>query len=192
MDWVLQHLQLIIGAAGAVAWWLNQRRQAHEGKDVKSPTARPLEDPELIERTRRIREEIQRKIEQRLGSYPQIPKPVARVDPAAPPPIIREVARCQPEPPPLAVTKAAAARLDAQKTAEILEQQLALSEQLRRATELKVAALRRLQFENQVSSGDQAADIARDALAEDLRNPDAVRRAFILREIIGPPVAIRS
>jgi hypothetical protein len=109
-----------------------------------------------------------------------------------PPPVIREVARRQPEPLPSPVTKAAAARLEAQKTATILEQQVALSEQLRQATELKVAALRRLQFENQISSGDQAADIARGALADDVRNPDALRRAFILREIIGPPVALRS
>jgi hypothetical protein len=194
MDWVLQHLQLIIGAAGAVAWWLNQRKQAQGSKAVKSPKERTLDDPELAERTRRIREEIQRKIEQRTGrrAQTQTSRTLARVDPATPPPIIREVARRQLDPSPVTVTKAAAARLEAQKTAEILEQQLALSERLRQATELKVAALRRLQFENQLSSGDQAADIARGALADDLRSPDALRRAFILREIIRPPIALRS
>jgi hypothetical protein len=26
MDWIRDHLQFIIAVAGAIAWWLNQRR----------------------------------------------------------------------------------------------------------------------------------------------------------------------
>ncbi len=194
MDWVLKHLQLIIAASGAVAWWLNQRKQAQATEAEAPHKEATFEDPELAERTRRIREEIQRKIAERAKAYTQTPSPIqpSMVKPepvAAVPPILREVVRRLPEPPTL--TRAAASHLEAQRNAEILEQQVSLAEKLREATELKAAALRRIQFENQVSSGDHAAAVARGALGEDLRNPDSLRRAFILREIIGPPVGLR-
>lgn len=186
MDWVLKHLQLIIAAAGAVAWWLNQRRQTQAADEPKPHPEVAFDDPELAERTRRIREEIQRKIEQRARAYTQQQPTAAEREPVTPPPIIREVVRRQVEPQP-----SLAAHLEAQRTAEILEQQATLAEKLRQAAEMKAAAMRRMQYENQVSSGDQAAVVARGALGDDLRNPDALRRAFILREIIGPPVALR-
>ncbi len=188
MKWVLDHLQLIIAAAGAVAWWLNQRRQAQAADEPKPHPEVTFDDPELAERTRRIREEIQRKIEERARAYTQPQPTIARPEPVAPPPIIREVVRRQVEARPFS---AATAHLEAERTAEILEQQATLAEKLRQATEMKAAALRRVQYENQISSGDQAAVVARGALSEDLRNPDALRRAFILREILGPPVALR-
>jgi len=189
MDWVTNHLQLIIAAAGAVAWWLNQRRQA-KTENPDSPPDKNFEDPELAERTRRIREEIQRKIAERAGRYANEQPTLPRDQPAEPPPIMREVIFRQPEPPP--VSKAATARLEAQRTAEILEQQAAFTEQLRLADEMKAAAARRTQFETQVSSKEEAAATAvRGALGEDLRHPAALRRAFILREVLGPPVALR-
>ena len=187
MNWVLDHLQLIIAGAGAIAWWLNQRRQAQSDDEPAPHPEVTFDDPELAERTRRIRADIQRKIQQRARGYTQ-PEPVAdESEPVAPPPIIREVVRRPVEQQP----SAAAAHLEAQRTAEILEQQAALAEKLQQAGEMKAAALRRVQYENQISSGDQAAVLARGALGDDLRNPDALRRAFILREIIGPPVALR-
>ena len=189
MDWALKHLQLIIAIAGAVAWWLNQRKQAKMGTEEPRKEV-TFDDPELAERTRRIREEIQRKIEQRARSYTQpVPTPVEEHEPVGPPPIFREVVVRAPEPPPL--SRAAAAQLEDQRTAGILEQQAALTEQLRQAGEVKAAALARTQFESQISSGMEAAVVARSALAEDLRDPATLRRAFILREILGPPVALR-
>ena len=190
MDWVLQHLQLIIGAAGAVAWWLNQHRQQQKAAGPK-PLNEATIDSGLAERTRRIREEIQRKIEQRTGTHSPMPKPLVRNEPVATPPVIPKAVQ-RPEPRSPVLGRTATAQLEAQKTAEILEHQAALAEQLRNAAQLKAAALRRLQFENQLSSGDEAAVAARGAIGEDLKNPEALRRAFILREIIGPPVALRS
>ena len=188
MNWLLDHFQLLIAAAGAVAWWLKQRKEAQtEAEKGPAPHREAtVEDPELAERTRRIREEIQRKIEERAKTYSQ---PASTVRPTEQPPILREALARRAEPPPL--SRAAASHLEAQRTAEILEQQATIAEQLRQAQEMKAAALRRMQFENQVSSGDQAATVARGALGDDLRNPDALRRAFILREIIGPPIALR-
>jgi anti-sigma factor RsiW len=188
MDWVTEHLQLIIAVAGAVAWWLNQRHKPEAGPE-ESDLEKGFEDPELAERTRRIREEIQRKIEQRGRGHPQSQEN-APYEPAEPPPLIREVVRREPVAPTL--SRAAKSHLDAQRTAEILEQQAALMEQLRQAQELKAAALRRTQFESEVSDkGEAAVAAVRSALADDLRHAAVLRRAIILREVLGPPVALR-
>ncbi len=199
MDWVFNHLQLIIAIAGAVAWWLSQRKAAETG-DVSSSEGKTFDDPELAERTRRIREEIQRKIEQRARSYPtEQPmrprdEPAPRVDPelAGLPPILRELVEMH-QPEPAKPTRAATSHLEAQRMAEMLEQQAALAEQLKQAQEMKAATQRRTQFETEVASKEEQAKVAvLGALGEDLRDPAALRRAIILREILGPPVALRG
>ena len=73
-----------------------------------------------------------------------------------------------------------------------LEQQASLAEQLRQAQEMNAATLRRRQYETEVASKEEAAAVAvRSALGDDLRNPAALRRAFILREVLGPPLGLR-
>lgn len=189
MDWVSEHLQLIIAVAGAVAWWLNQRKQAPEGAAEPTPE-KHFEDPELADRTRRIREEIQRKIEQRSRGY-TAPAALPLPETDELPPIMREVVSRPQATPPL--SRSAKSHLEAQRTAEILEQQASLVEQLRQAQELKAAAVRRTQFETEISSKEEIAAVAvRSALGDDLTNPSSLRRAFILREVLGPPVALRS
>lgn len=184
MNWVLDHLRLIIAAAGAVAWWLNQRKQARAADQSTPHKEATFEDPDLAERTRRIREDIQRKIEQRAKAYKGS---VPSMEPAT---IIREVAKRQSVEPPV-IAKPAMARAEVQRNAEILEEQAALVEKLRQATELKAAAARRVQFENQIANDDVPKPLAVGVLTEGLRDPAALRRAFVLREIIGPPVALR-
>jgi hypothetical protein len=186
MDWVFDHLRLLIGAAGVVAWWLNQRRlaKANPPEPHKSAT---FNDPELAERTRRIREDIQRKIEERARAYTRTETPAARTETIAPPPIIREVAGRRSDP----AASARASRAEAVRTAEILEQQAALADRLREAKQMKEAAAQRIQFENQLTSAGPSTSIAAMEYAEDLRDPKSLRRAFLLREIIGPPVALR-
>jgi len=186
MDWALHHLQLIIAIAGAVAWWLNQRRQEKAENTSSRPDA-GFGDPELAQRTRRIREEIQRKIEQRAKEYMQPAPPVA--GPAELPPVVREV--YAPEAEPAVRVPGGSARLETQRTAEILEQQAALAEQLRLVELMKAAAARRSQFETNISSGAAATAAARGVMDEDLKNPEVLRRAFVLREVLGPPVSLR-
>ena len=186
MDWVFDHLQVIIAAAGAIAWWLNQRRKGAEDAAPNEPT---FEDPELAERTRRIREEIQRKIAERARGYanerPTIPRDQ---QPVEPPPIVREVVVT----PPLPKLRTGMTHAEVQRQAEILEQQAALAEQLREAELMKAAALKRTEFE--AATADQTAaarTLSRSTVLGDLRDPAALRRAFILREVLGPPVALR-
>jgi hypothetical protein len=83
-------------------------------------------------------------------------------------------------------------RLDAQRQAEILEEQAAMMERLREAEAMKSGAQKRLAFE--ASTADSSAQLRvqnRSNVVEDLRSPAVLRRAFILREIIGPPVSLR-
>jgi len=182
------YIRLIIAGAGAIAWWLNQRKQSRAAEKAPRKEA-ASEDPDLAERTRRIREEIQRKIEQRAKAYKEsVPAGPSR---ETPPPLIREVAQRRTVEPPM-IAKSGTTRAEVQRNAEILEEQAALADRLRQAMELKAAAARRVQFENQISNEEAPSKpVAATALTEDLRNPAALRRAFVLREIVGPPVALR-
>ncbi len=190
MDWVLSHLPTIIAIAGGVAWWLKQRKESPTGGGAapSSPQEKTFEDPELAERTRRIREEIQRKIEQRARGYAhEQPKPLPP-EPAAPPPV-RQVVVTPVEPPRI---PAGMSKQEAQRSAEILEQQKALMEKLQEATLMKTAAEKRVLFE--AATADHMAERRTEtqtSVMGELRTPEALRRAFILREVLGPPVALR-
>ena len=67
MNWVQEHLQILIAAAAAIAYFLNSRRSA---RDENDETKRPVEQAsaEHAERTRRVQEEIRRKIAERPAS----------------------------------------------------------------------------------------------------------------------------
>jgi len=190
MRWITDNLQLVLAIAGALAWWLTQRKQAAAEAEQPPPhEEKSFEDPELAERTRRIREEIQRKIEQRARGYAhEQPKPV-RPEVAELPPVIRELFQ---EPEPAPVMPRAASRQEAQRQAEILEEQAAMAEQLRQAKLMKVAAAKRKEFEAATADHRAAKRTeTRSSVLGDLRTPESLRRAFILREVIGPPVALR-
>jgi hypothetical protein len=186
MDWILNHLQLLFVIGGSIAWWLNQRKQGKMGDEA--PPQQPettFDDPELAERTRKIREEIQRKIEQRARGYANERSVQPRSEPAVPPPVIREVIARQP--------MQASSRIEAQRQAEILEEQAAMLEKLREAEVMKTAAQRRKAFEESTADHTAEARVAiRSTLLDDLSTPAALRRAFILREVLGPPVALRN
>jgi hypothetical protein len=187
VDWIFKHFQLVLALAGGVAWLFKQIKGAQSG-GAESPrphAEKSFEDPELAERTRRIREEIQRKIEQRAKGYAtERPQP-ARTEPATPPVVVTAAE--------LPSVRPSASRQEAQRAAEILEQQRALMEKLQEASLMKVAAEKRTEFEAATADHVPAAlTQARSDILEDLHTPEALRRAFILRELLGPPVALRG
>lgn len=199
LQWVLDNLFTVLIIAGVIAQLIQAVKGRKGGEEEPGPTVEPpkefeFEDPELAERTRRIREDIRRKIAQRqAGGAPEPepgPEPEFAPEPAAyeePPPVVREVAVERPAP-----AMVASSRMDAQRQAEILEQQAALMDQMRQLEETKAAALRRAAFEaSTVSPAAAARTQARGALIDDLRDPTALRRAFVLREVLGPPVGLR-
>lgn len=188
MDWVFDHLQLVIAAAGAIAWWLNQRRKgATDGDEAPPSQETTFDDPELAERTRKIREEIQRKIAERAHGYPT-EQPTLPLDVPDEPPLVREVIVTQAPP----VPRRGLTALEAQRQAEILEEQATLAERLQEAEQMKLAAQKRARYEAATADHTTAArSLSRSTVLDDLRDPAALRRAFILREVLGPPVALR-
>ena len=186
MDWILDHLQLLFVVGGAIAWWLNQRKQGQVGEEAPPPHQESsFDDPELADRTRKIREEIQRTIEQRARGYANEQPHIPNHEPVQPPPVIREVVVAR-------QPIRASSRLEAQRQAEILEQQATMMEKLREAELMKAAAKRRSVFEELTADHSAEARIlVRSTVLDDLRTPAALRRAFILREVLGPPVALR-
>jgi hypothetical protein len=189
IHWLLDN----VWAAVIIVAVLDQLRKAvfkrKDGTEEVPPPheERNFEDPELAERTRRIREEIQRKIAERARGYPTEQPTVPRDQPAEPP-VVREVVVSEVP----SVLRPGASRLEAQRHAEILEEQAALAEKLREAKLMKAAAVKRAQYEAATADHSAAArTLSRSTLLGDLHDPAALRRAFILREVLGPPVALR-
>lgn len=207
MDW----LQILFVVAGAIAYWLNQRAREKAGEDAdydgdgiperRAPQQRELDpssrdgtDPEQAERVRRIQEEIRRKIAERRGE--SVPPPLS-----TPPPLVvvaerevvfRETVQQPATPPPL--------RPDAfaHDDSAALERQRKLNEEMERLDRQRreTRRLAETTFATQRQTA-AAAAVAPSAyagaptLASELRNPRALRRAIILREVLGPPVALR-
>lgn len=178
MRWILDNLQVVIAVAAALAYWLNQRKQAAAEEEqpgagqADDPFREQAADPVEAERTRRIQDEIRRKIAERAGGAP------VNLPPVMPPPLF------QPEPPPARTAALAAA--SAQEAA--LQRQRDLDEQLR-AVQASRRATQRREVIAQASS--RAPSAARTALLGDLKGADNLRRAMVLREVLGPPVGLR-
>lgn len=196
MDWIFDHLQLVIVISGAIAYWLNQRRREKEGQDadydgdgipdVRVPRIPQADALEEEERTRRIQEEIRRKIMERRGGAAPVP-------PAVPVPVdtYREQSGWREEAPRPLPVPVAPPPLDE----TIMARQRALQEQIE-ALEVRRAATRARAGSPVFPSAPATVrkDARRDelpALVTALRPPHALRQAVILREVLGPPVSMR-
>lgn len=196
MSWILDHLQILIAVGAALAYWLNQRKEAQTGDDASGDSRGDFApstpaDPDEAARTRRIQEEIRRKIAERAGGGPIAvppsapePPPIFQRDTMAPRPVasplpMREVRR-EPEPEPSAVE--AAAMLERQKE---MEAQLRVLAEARREAQRKTAAAAAFR------ANETGTTPVRGDLLTDLRGARNLRRAIVLREVLGPPVALR-
>ncbi|MBI2515771.1 MAG: hypothetical protein HYV95_02540 [Opitutae bacterium] len=206
MKWLLENPWVVVVIAGLVAQLLKALNRGTRGAagQEEPPPAKEFEfdDTELAERTRKIREDIRRKIEERRGQHTRPPEPLPEQprlapqdrSPEATPPVImglpeliREVMQ-----PRAAVEPSVPARGELRREAEEIERQAALMEQLQEAEQMKAAAQRRVAFEEAISDKqDKLRTQTRGVVLDDLRDPAALRRAFILREVLGPPVALR-
>lgn len=204
MDWILDNLQIIIAVAGAIAYWLNARKKEQAGEpadydgdgkpDVNLPQAgRSMREHgdtmEEDENTRRIQEEIRRKIAERQGGGgyqppPYVPSPADVLTPAE----IEARERRQ---------AAEARREEAEReAAEVLERQQALANQIaalqaRRAEEAREA---KAVWASEAQPARAAAiKGVRDdvGLLGELRNARSLRKAIVLREVLGTPVGMR-
>jgi len=211
MKWISEHLQLILAGAGAIAYWLTQRRageneRAEAEKEAAERQAQPasLADAEDESRAGDIREEIRRKIAARRGEpltaeraepppvesrpfqLPPLMRPLTEpVDtfggPARPPERWQEPVR-RFEPPVMVPTETLAASLERQE-------QLAMK--LRELTEQRAMAARKAAAVAVNNAAVAQRDLAGQELRHDLRDPRSLRRAILLREVLGTPVGLR-
>ncbi len=226
MDWIFDHFQVLIAIAGAIAYWLNQRRRERSGESADydgdgipetPPTVRRLDpnepDPAEAERTRQIQEEIRRKIlERRAGGEtgsPHVPPLLVpstpgrapemsplEESPRAPRPVAQEpmgeLLRRMLDP--QAEARAEEERLSRERQRALQEQLQAMEEQSRRERE-KLAALTatlRAPAEPASTGASSGASRPRDhSLGEVLQDPRGLRRAVLLREVLGAPVGLR-
>jgi Flp pilus assembly protein TadB len=194
MNWIFEHLQLIILVGGSIAYWLNQRRKAKEEQEAmreleSQKTQAPVPAHDEDERVRRIQEEIRRKILERAGGS-VMTAPTPPPIPVAPQPIQRE----QPQPV-VDVYKEESAREEAAVAADMamLERQQMLAAKLRELQEQRRAHDRPSDvFAEKTALAMAASGTAvTGSVLADLRNPTSIRRAIILREVLGTPVGLR-
>jgi hypothetical protein len=196
MDWILNHLLVLFIVAAAVANMIQKAKRAGAQQ-----SARRTLDPDTTERTRRVQEEIRRKIAERAGRLPMSPpivSPSPSAGPSAAPPsrnIFQELAWQMAEAKRLAEMQGRAqAAAEAQAQQRVEDEQK--SRELAEAQQL-AEAQRTLQGQPQAVAYGGGADLkttsvsARDKLLADLREPGSLRRAWLLREILGEPVGLR-
>jgi len=155
-------------------------RKAGEQKAAPTPRSAADYDPALAERTRRIQEEIRRKIAERRGQT--VTPEAAPVGPRMEPPVIYVEERVE-----SAVMPTTNAVLERQQ--QLADQMRAL--ELARATQQRHAAQLSAELKSESASSAGLLKEARAALQADLRDPTGLRRAFVLREVLGPPVGLR-
>jgi len=202
MTWITEHLQIIIGVAAAIAYFLNRRRAAAAEEDSAAPTSESLEQEA---RTRRIQTEIRRKIAERRAPAntpgatrasgdaipPLPPTRIPPIDPFGGPmrKILKEIERAaqeRPQPqydPTIPETTALERQKALQEQLKTLE--AARAAEQRRAAE--IAAARHAQREPVMS----ALTFEPGDLRARLRDPKELRRTILMRELLGPPVALR-
>ena len=191
MDWILDHLWVLLAAAGAIAQMLIKSKSQGKEDTEAPPQEKNSEEQRLADQTRRIREEIQRKIVQRrrgAASLERQSESVTEPDPEMErdvPPLVQQIFTTPRQ------AREMTSHVEAQHQAEILERQATLAEQLAQAVAMKASLQKRTTFETNISESDATNDRSRGALVGELRDPAALRRAFVLREILGPPVALR-
>lgn len=200
MDWILDHLQIIIAIAGAIAYWLNARKKEKAGEpadydgDGKPDTLqqdrrslREQTDPaQHDDNTRRVQDEIRRLIAERNRSEGR-PGPVPiPVEQPTPPPLRRR----EPEP----AAYAEARREEAEReSAAVLERQRGLADQFAELQARRAEATREAKAV-WTAKPEPTAVTARGgdvSLLRELRNARSLRKAVVLREVLGTPVGLR-
>ena len=161
-----QFLPLVIIA---LTWLMGARATRGAKKTRAAAPPPPLDE---TERTRRVREEVQRKIAERR----------------------REAAAARPEartPAVVAALKPAQLADEEDEAEASLQRQQSLAAQVRAMDEARVAAEVRTRALASFTAPSGPAGLSPSDWLQELRDPRSVRRAVVLREILGAPVAFR-
>lgn len=181
----------VIWVVRAVKAVRDKAAAARSGQPVtRGPRGEPV-DPEAEERQRKVRAEVARNIAQRkilmMPSArlepPPLPRPVeapeAWVEPPPPPVRAPEPSPVRvPERPPVWASEPSPILAPTPSLVPLTASQTALAEDFERWS--AISPLRQ-------GFGGQAGRVS----LEDVRDPGALRRAVLMREILGPPVGLR-
>ena len=219
LEWIGENLQFVVPVVLFILFSFLSRQK--EEDDVAPPPPRPRrifgeddgssEDLAAEQRAEQIREEIRRRIHERMGGAPEQPLPPELVEldetPAPPPlPVYR-----QPAPPPIVRQSAPAvstqtaelAALDSGQASEGIAEQfrrLEAARQLANETAMRVRIgaydLDRNPHDDVARARGQS-DSARGrvtsgGLRNELFDRDGARRAIVLQEVLGKPIALRA
>ena len=188
MGELLEYLvPIIVGALYLLSQFFSKGSQDEDPAPEHRP-GRP--DPEVLAREQEIRDQIRRKIQERRqapdgATKAEVPDPVSEPQRTRKP---REV----PEPFP-APAQPAAAPAPAATYETLMEAQLRRIE----ATKAQAAALQK-RVASPGASGQRASDTKptlgalHASLRKSLKNPRLARRAVIYKEILEPPIALRT
>jgi len=214
MKWMGEHLRLVLTVAGFGIYWIFQslRKKADENREPEqSRGLRENEsDMDAGENTRRIQEEIRRKIAERRGGVEQADTPYEHRE--RPVPVLpAQTVRGPSTPPPLQRKNVLSPKVramrreeDEEAAAASLERQRGLAEQLaalqaRRAeagrdakavwsTGPELSGVDAIGASSTSVEGGRAGELG---LLRELRNARSLRKAIVLREVLDKPVALR-
>ena len=205
MDWLLRNLPLLV--LGFVVFSIVRAISRARAANAKHEAGADQTDEQR--RVREVQDRIRRKIAERRGERaPGSPpvlrppaeesRPIMRLPPAVPPldpfggPVARQIKellerRMPPQPAPIPA-------VDPRRVE--LERQARLAEEMRGLEETRVIAQRRAAGRDSAkveaaASEDGLRTAARERLLGDLSDPQSLRRAFVLREVLGPPIGLR-
>jgi len=213
MKWIFDHFQLVLAIAGGIAYWLTQRREAAAAREAeKNPQPASMAEADDETRAEQVREEIRRKIAARRAGT-ALPEPVLTERlPAEPvpeprfelPPVLRPRPAVGPTDTFGGPMIPALRRRDEAPQAEVspvavstetleasLERQEQLAIKLQELADQRALAERRAAAVVVTQAAVARHALAGDELRRDLRDPRSLRRAMILREVLGAPVGLR-
>ena len=169
MNWILDNFQIVLLVALAFASWLKTR---HDNKKAEEEQDH-LPDPTVWEDE-----------EEDDWNPPAMPPPLPREQEGYARP---QEMRMDPPPVPVPVQQ----MVEREEMTELLERQKEIEEEFRRIRQAKPAppmpTLKKR--ENREPWGQE--EVRQGPFAKALRNRSAVRKAVVLREILGPPVGMR-
>lgn len=210
MDWLLRHISTLVFVVVAIS----AVRAALRAKGAKAEHDAGADESAEQRRVREIQERIRRTIAERRGglapsSPPPLMQPASRpmTEPRAGVPPIDPFGGGELGGAPIGkmLGEMQRRRAEAQRwelsplvrdDRAVLERQQQLAEKMRALEEARAAAQRRaaqlaVATKEEAETSGAVRTLARGNLLLDLREPESLRRAFVLREVLGPPVALR-
>lgn len=202
MDWILSHLGLVATLVIFFMGWLSQRRQTATKSEEASlrrrqpnqPVRPVASDSPAEDQIRRIQEEIRRKIQERAGTATP-----PRTTAAEPPVLPKTSALPKSRPTPQRTVPVQPVRRSATVSREQPEAPSAWATEQDREEQRRVGERRREERKSDpTATGRPPANTASipasdevNSWAAQLRDLNSVRRALVLREVLGPPVSMR-